>query len=136
MSEQNVTLVLSNKFTAYICTYMKYDNIMYAFNLTFKVYDNRKIFSKVNNNCILLVKMNIIFLSCFFCISRFKWSHKILRSYYAMGLSSVRLLRVLRETKGVIIIRKSKNRQHNGQKKMYKRTNNDIQNIHIKLKIE
>ena len=24
------------------------------------------------------------------------------------------------------------NRQHNGQKKKYKRTNNDIQNIHIK----
>ena len=34
------------------------------------------------------------------------------------------------DTKGVIRIRKSeKNRQH-------KRTNNDLQNIHIKLKIE
>jgi len=40
-------------------------------------------------------------------------------------------------TKGVIRIRKSKkNRQHNSQKKNYKRTNNDLQNIHIKLKIE
>jgi hypothetical protein len=29
-----------------------------------------------------------------------------------------------------------KNRQHNGQMKKYKRTNNDLQNIHIKLKIE
>jgi hypothetical protein len=29
-----------------------------------------------------------------------------------------------------------KNRQHNGQKKRYKRTNNDLQKIHIKLKIE
>jgi hypothetical protein len=39
------------------------------------------------------------------------------------------------DTKGVIIIRISKkNRQHNGQKKKYKRTNNDLQ--HIKLKIE
>ena len=28
-----------------------------------------------------------------------------------------------------------KNRQHNGKKK-YKRTNNDKQNIHMKLKIE
>jgi hypothetical protein len=27
-----------------------------------------------------------------------------------------------------------KNRQHNGQKKINKRTNNDLQNIHIKLK--
>jgi hypothetical protein len=41
------------------------------------------------------------------------------------------------DTKAVIIIRISKkNIQHNGQKKRYKRTNNDLQNIHIKLKIE
>jgi hypothetical protein len=39
------------------------------------------------------------------------------------------------DTKGLIRIRISKkNRQHNGQKKNYKRTNNDLQNI--KLKIE
>jgi hypothetical protein len=38
------------------------------------------------------------------------------------------------DTKGVIRISKSeKNRKHNGQKN--KRTNNDLQNIHIKLKI-
>jgi len=38
------------------------------------------------------------------------------------------------DTKEVIRIRKSKkNRQHNGQKKKYKRTNNDLQNIHIKI---
>ena len=41
------------------------------------------------------------------------------------------------DTKGLIRIRiLKKNRQHNGQKKKYKRTNNDLQNIHIKLKIE
>ena len=41
------------------------------------------------------------------------------------------------DTKGVIRIRISKkNRQHNGQKEKYKMTNNDLQNIHIKLKIE
>ena len=41
------------------------------------------------------------------------------------------------DTKGVIRIRISKkNRQHNGQKKKYKGTNNDLQNIHTKLKIE
>ena len=35
------------------------------------------------------------------------------------------------DTKGVIRIRISKkNRQHNGQKKMYKRTNNHLQNMH------
>jgi len=41
------------------------------------------------------------------------------------------------DTKGVIRIRISKkNRQHNGQQIKYKRTNNDLQNIHTKLKIE
>ena len=41
------------------------------------------------------------------------------------------------DTKAVIRIRISKkNRQHNGQKKKCKRTNNGLQNIHIKLKIE
>jgi len=40
-------------------------------------------------------------------------------------------------TKGAMRNRISKkNRQHNGEKKKYKRTNNDRQNIHIKLKIE
>ena len=40
------------------------------------------------------------------------------------------------DSKGIIKIRKSKNRQHNGRKKKYKKTNNDLQNIQIKLKIE
>ena len=41
------------------------------------------------------------------------------------------------DTKGVIRIRKSKNRQHNGQKKKdhMKRTNNDLQNTHIKDRV-
>jgi hypothetical protein len=47
------------------------------------------------------------------------------------------VLEEFKDTKGAIRIHKSKkNRQHNGQKKKYKRTNNDLQNIHIKLKIE
>jgi hypothetical protein len=33
------------------------------------------------------------------------------------------------DTKGVIRIRKSKDRKHNGQKKKDKRTTNDLQNI-------
>ena len=42
-----------------------------------------------------------------------------------------------KDIKGVIIIRISKNnRNHTGKKKNNKRTNNDLQNIHIKLKIE
>jgi hypothetical protein len=38
------------------------------------------------------------------------------------------------DTKGVIRIRKSKDRQHNGQKKKDKRTNNDLQNTTHKTK--
>jgi hypothetical protein len=38
------------------------------------------------------------------------------------------------DTKGVIIIRKSKDRQHNGQKRKNKSTNNDLQNITHKNK--
>jgi hypothetical protein len=40
------------------------------------------------------------------------------------------------DTKGVIRIRISKNSQQNGQEKKYKRTHNDLQNIHIEQKIE
>ena len=43
----------------------------------------------------------------------------------------------LEDTKGVIRIRISKeSRQHNGQMKKNKRTNTDLQNIHIKLKMD
>ena len=41
----------------------------------------------------------------------------------------------LEDTKGVIRIRKSENRQHNGQMKKDKRTNNDLQNIEHKTKV-
>jgi hypothetical protein len=41
------------------------------------------------------------------------------------------------DTKGIIRIRKSKkDRQHDGQKKKDKRTNNYLENIHIAPKIE
>ena len=42
----------------------------------------------------------------------------------------------LKIPKGTIKIRKSKNRHHNGKKKKSKKTNNDLQIIHLKLKIE
>jgi len=46
------------------------------------------------------------------------------------------VLEEFEDIKGVIRIRKSKkDRQHNDQKKKDKRTNNDLQNIHIKIKI-
>jgi hypothetical protein len=41
-------------------------------------------------------------------------------------------LKEFEDTKGVMrICISKKNKQHNGQKKKYKRTNNDLQNIHI-----
>jgi len=40
------------------------------------------------------------------------------------------------DIKGAIRILISKNRQHNGQKKKHKRTNNYQQRIHIKLNTE
>ena len=44
-------------------------------------------------------------------------------------------IEVFEDTKEVIRIRKSKkNRQHNGQKKKYKKTNNDLQNTTHKTK--
>jgi hypothetical protein len=44
-------------------------------------------------------------------------------------------LETFEDTKGAIRIRISKkNRQHNDRKKKYKRTNNGLQNIDIKLK--
>ena len=39
------------------------------------------------------------------------------------------------DTKVVIRIRKSNDRQHNGHRKNYKRANNGLQNIHIQRKI-
>ena len=39
------------------------------------------------------------------------------------------------DTKWISRIHQSNNRQHNGQKKNRKKTNNDLQSIHIKPKI-
>jgi hypothetical protein len=46
-------------------------------------------------------------------------------------------LTLVEDTKGATRIRKSKkNRQDNDQNKQFKRTNNDLQNIHIQLTTE
>jgi hypothetical protein len=51
-----------------------------------------------------------------------------------VGFGTESSLRKVWRYQGGIISKK--NRQRNGQKKKYRRTNNDLQNIHIKLKIE
>ena len=53
------------------------------------------------------------------------------------GVIGLSLEEEFEDTKGAIIIRISKkNRRQNDQNKKYKRANNDLQNIQIKLKIE
>ena len=70
---------------------------------------------------------------------KFNVKSAVLRVHLYSLLTSVSfpiLQEVFEDIKGVIRIRKSKNRQHNDQNKKYKKTNNDLQNKHIKLKIE
>ena len=63
-----------------------------------------------------------------------KYSH-ILKYIFSLT-KNVFIYEEFEDTKRAIRNRISKNRQHNGQKKKYKRKNNDRQNIQIKLKIE
>ena len=58
-------------------------------------------------------------------------------TFHSVVLSSTMIFKTEEEfedTKGVIRIRKSKDRQHNGQKKRDKRTNNDLRNTTHKIK--
>ena len=67
-----------------------------------------------------------------------KYVHFLLvRMFRSVLLSDEELKEEFEDTKGAIGIRISKmNIQNNGQKNNYKRTNNDLQKIHIKLKME
>ena len=61
----------------------------------------------------------------------------VLSTYLTLSMIYKLLHEESKDTKGVIRNRNSmKYRQLNGQKKKDERTNNDLQNIHIKLKIE
>jgi hypothetical protein len=54
----------------------------------------------------------------------------------ALGLDITRAFGEFEDTKGVTrICISKKNRQHNGLKKKYKRKNNDLQNIHIRISL-
>ena len=76
----------------------------------------------------------LFFCHCVFCPT-------IYSSDYPFGIFKLfyldSFIEELEDTRRVIRIHISmKNIQHRGLKKKYKRTNNDLQNIHIKLKIE
>ena len=60
--------------------------------------------------------------------------YRIPRCSVVNGHCLYRLKKSLKIPMGVIRISKSKDRQHNDQKKKYKRTNNDLQNITHKTK--
>jgi hypothetical protein len=77
---------------------------------------------KLLNQGFLLVKLKS-------SLRNFYGRHHDLVDRYGISVSKM--------TTDMFHIRKAKkNRQHNDQKKKDKRTNNDLQNIHIKLKIE
>ena len=61
----------------------------------------------------------------------------IVKKYTTLLINLVIYKEEFEDTKGAIIIRISKkNRQHTCQQKNNRGTNNDLQNIHIKLKID
>jgi hypothetical protein len=71
----------------------------------------------------------------YFCIIQNLFSTNKL--YFIYYLKHEAMQEELEDTKEVIRICKlKKNIQHNGQKKKGKRTKHDLQNIHIKVKIE
>ena len=54
-----------------------------------------------------------------------------------LNVSDILMQEDIEDTKGVIrICISKKSRQHNGKKKIHKGTKNDIQNMHLKPKIE
>jgi hypothetical protein len=64
-------------------------------------------------------------------------SFNLVQSNLYIKVTQWNMIEEFEDTKGAIrICILKKNRQHNGQKIKYKRTNNDLQSIHIKLKIE
>jgi hypothetical protein len=60
----------------------------------------------------------------------------LLQIIHVILSSTLNNMAKLRQDYNLGIHKSKKNRQHNGQKKKYKRINNDLQNIHIKLNIE
>ena len=86
------------------------------------------------HNLNYLCKVSYSFCSTLCCLSCFEW-WLLITPLVSSNISAVTvgMGNIFEDTKGVIIIRKSQvNRQHNGKKKKDKRTNNDLQNIHVK----
>jgi len=96
-------------------------------------YDTAYLLKYSNRNLGSVHPWNHYIYVVFFCFSFYFFNIPPFNAKHA----EVALKEDFEDIKGAIRFRISKkNRQHNGQEKKYKRTNNDQQNIHIKLKIE
>jgi hypothetical protein len=129
----NIIILLTN----YTITYFSYTNKMMQCGLDI-VTKNKKTIHYVQHGCYFLSHHTLVYesFSVFTLLS--KKSLKIPKGGNQNPyIKEEQTTQWPKDTKGVIRTRISKkNRKHNGQKKMHKRTNNDLQNIHIKLKIE
>ena len=129
----NYNIAPKNTLILIMYIYMKY---VLSYTTT-DIYDYRHI-----QMCILFFEIDVVYFIS--VISWVLWFSLVTSStstintdYMYRGIYQILLEEEFEDTKGEIRIRTSKkNRQHNGQKKKVKRTNNDQQNIHIKLKIE
>jgi hypothetical protein len=75
---------------------------------------------------------------CFICLHSMLWAQWCMYLWIDdMDCPLNFLLEEFEDTKGEIRFHISKkNRQHNGQKKKYKKTNSNLQNIHIKDRVK
>jgi hypothetical protein len=123
--------------SSFIGFIQKYFLIINKFCTTYKICHNRRPSTHGNNttdlNQINMMNVNL-YLNNEQVVIKTSTHRSIQQNHFTERYISRRVWRDQRE---VIRIRKSnQDKQHNGQKKKYKRTNNDLQNIHIKLKIK
>ena len=123
----NYNLTPKNALILIMYIYMKY---VLSYTTT-DIYDYRQ------QMCILFFGIDVVYFIS--VISWVLWFSLVTSStstintdYMYRGIYQILLEEEFEDTKGEIRIRTSKkNRQHNGQKKKHKRTNKDLQNIHI-----
>ena len=73
---------------------------------------------------------------CIICTSLHQQTSPVWKKSLMIQREVIKIRKCLMIQRGVIKIRKSNGRQHNGQKKTNKCTNNDLQKLHRKLTIE
>jgi hypothetical protein len=79
---------------------------------------------------------DLLFIWILYCLYLYKLLLPITSMISSNYSKTMFVRKVWRYQRDIIICNSKEDRQHNGKKKRNKRTNNDLQNIHIKLKIE